>query len=43
MPVRLVVVPFRVEEDGREIVTFAFAPDESAQQSSTSGTEMAHA
>jgi uncharacterized OB-fold protein len=26
MPVELVVVPFRVDEEGREIVTFAFAP-----------------
>jgi uncharacterized OB-fold protein len=26
MPVRLVVVPFRLEPDGREIMTFAFAP-----------------
>jgi uncharacterized OB-fold protein len=26
MPVELVVVPFRIDEEGREIVTFAFAP-----------------
>lgn len=27
MPLRLVVVPFKVDDDGQEYVTFAFAPD----------------
>ncbi|GAA0571325.1 Zn-ribbon domain-containing OB-fold protein [Actinomadura livida] len=30
MPMRLVTMPFRTDEDGREIVTFAFTPDESS-------------
>lgn len=33
MPMRLVVVPFRREEDGREIVTFAFAPAHTPEES----------
>lgn len=30
LPMRLVVVPFRVTGDGTEVVTFAFAPDRPA-------------
>ena len=26
MPVELVIVPFTTDDDGREVVTFAFAP-----------------
>lgn len=31
MPLELVVVPFRVDDEGREIVTFAFTPAEQSQ------------
>jgi uncharacterized OB-fold protein len=27
MPMRLVIVPFRTDADGTEVVTYAFAPD----------------
>ncbi|MEU5879189.1 OB-fold domain-containing protein [Spirillospora sp. NPDC047279] len=27
MPMRLVTMPFRTDEDGREIITFAFSPE----------------
>jgi uncharacterized OB-fold protein len=30
LPMRLVLIPFRVTDDGTQIVTFAFAPDRSA-------------
>jgi uncharacterized OB-fold protein len=42
MPVRLVVVPFRVDAEGREFMTFAFAPDESDGRSSEREAEKAH-
>ncbi|MCZ7525359.1 MAG: Zn-ribbon domain-containing OB-fold protein [Acidimicrobiia bacterium] len=32
MAVELVIVPFRVDEDGREVVTFAFAPVERGEE-----------
>jgi uncharacterized OB-fold protein len=28
MPMRLVIVPFRTEADGTEVMTYAFAPDD---------------
>ncbi|MFA1541909.1 Zn-ribbon domain-containing OB-fold protein [Actinomadura monticuli] len=28
MPMRVVTMPFRTDEDGREIITFAFSPEE---------------
>ncbi|SEO49549.1 Zn-ribbon domain-containing OB-fold protein [Trujillonella endophytica] len=34
MPLRLVVVPWRTDDEGREVVTFAFAPDPDGQRSS---------
>ena len=43
MPLRLVVVPFRVDDDGQEVVTFAFTPDASDEQPSARETENAHA
>ena len=43
MPLRLVVVPFRTDDDGREVVTFAFTPDVPDEQSSSRETETAHA
>lgn len=43
MPVRLVVVPFRREDDGSEVLTFAFTPDPAAEPAGKTGTEMAHA
>jgi len=43
MPMRLVVVPFRIDDAGNEIVTFAFTRDESGVQQSTGETELAHA
>jgi uncharacterized OB-fold protein len=43
MPVHLVVVPFRREDDGSEILTFAFAPDPAAERAGTSETETTHA
>lgn len=43
MPLRLVIVPFRVDEDGTEVVTFAFTPDEAAEQDNVREAEKAHA
>jgi len=31
MPMKLVIVPLHVDEDGREVMTYAFAPDEAAR------------
>ena len=42
MPVQLVVVPWRTDDEGREVVTFAFTPDPAGQQQ-TSATEEASA
>ncbi|MEZ5656397.1 MAG: OB-fold domain-containing protein [Sphingobium sp.] len=30
MPLKLTIVPFTVDSDGRQVMTFAFAPDEEA-------------
>jgi uncharacterized OB-fold protein len=35
MPVRLVVVPWRTDDEGREVVTFAFTPDPAGQRTTT--------
>jgi uncharacterized OB-fold protein len=43
MPVRLVVVPFRRDEDGDELLTFAFTPDPAGVAAATSETELARA
>jgi uncharacterized OB-fold protein len=43
MPVRLVVVPFRMDMSGHEVVTFAFTPDEGPPQETAGEAEAAHA
>jgi uncharacterized OB-fold protein len=43
MPMRLVVVPFRLDMAGHAVVTFAFTPDLPDEQQSTTETEIAHA
>ncbi|MFJ3779745.1 Zn-ribbon domain-containing OB-fold protein [Streptomyces sp. NPDC090075] len=43
MPLRLVIVPFRDDEDGTEVVTFAFAPDDAPEQQDEREAEKIHA
>ncbi len=35
MPMRLVIVPFRTEPDGTEVMTYAFAPDDGGVRTPT--------
>jgi uncharacterized OB-fold protein len=43
MPLRLAIVPFRVDEDGTEIVTFAFTPEGASEQENEREAEKTNA
>jgi uncharacterized OB-fold protein len=43
MPLRFVVVPFRRDDDGAEIVTFAFAPEDTDDEQRSGEVEVARA
>ncbi|MFC8097695.1 Zn-ribbon domain-containing OB-fold protein [Streptomyces sp. NPDC057363] len=43
MPLRLALVPFRHDEDGTEVVTFAFTPDGGAEPENEREAEKIHA
>lgn len=43
MPLRLVVVPWRTDDEGREVMTFAFTADREEQRTDTTEEAAAHA